>query len=190
MPTRCILGNRKLADPRHDQLTAELERRLEEAAQAVNGYACGVAADTLCKIYRRESDRDKRVRVLRTLADTYEKQAASADAGVAIHWLSSVVEILEGERLTNDADRLRLIIEQRGPEALASMRTMSVEMPIDRQELDESIEQIIAVDHPFLALFRLAHNLSPKMRIAAAAGQGTGKGLRLLLAAPSDNHWS
>jgi hypothetical protein len=36
------------------------------------------------------------------------------------------------------------------------------EMPIDRQELDESIEQIIAVDHPFLAIFRLARNLSPK----------------------------
>jgi hypothetical protein len=162
MPTRCLLDNRKVAGPRHDQLTAELERRLEEAAQAINGYACGVAANSLCKNYRHESDRAKRVRVLRTLADTYEKQAAGADAATAIHWLSSVVGLLEGEGMTEDADRLRLIIERRGPEALAAMKTVSVETSINRQDLEESIEKIIAVDHPFLALFRLARNLSPK----------------------------
>jgi lysyl-tRNA synthetase class 1 len=162
MPTRCLLDNRKVAGCRRDQLMAELERRLGEAAQAVNGYACEVAAGSLCKSYRHESDRAKRVRVLRTLADTYERQAAGANAGVAIHWLSSVVSLLEGEGLTEDADRLRLIVEQRGPEVLASMKTMSVETSIDRQELDESIERIIAVDHPFLALFKLARDLSPK----------------------------
>jgi hypothetical protein len=162
MPTHCLLDNRKITGSRYDQLTVELERRLEEAAQATNGYACGVAADSLRQRYRHESDRAKRARVLRTLADTYEKQAAEAEAGVAIHWLSSVVGLLEGERMTEDADRLRLIIERRGPEALASMKTVTVETSIDQQELDESIEKIVAVDHPFLALFRLARNLSPK----------------------------
>jgi lysyl-tRNA synthetase class 1 len=162
MPSRCLLGNRKVAGSRHDQLTLELERRLDEAAQAVNGYACDVAADSLFKTYRSETDRTKRIRVLRTLADTWEKQAEKADAGVAIHWLSSVVQRLEGAGLNEDADRLRLTIEKRGPEALASMKTMSVETPIDRQELEESINQIIGTKHPFLALFRLARSLSPK----------------------------
>jgi lysyl-tRNA synthetase class 1 len=162
MPIRCFLGNRKIADFRHDQLTAELERRLEEAARAVNGHACGVAADYLSKRYRQESERTKKVRVLRTLAATYQKQAARANAGVAIDWLSSIVELLEAEDMTEDAERLRLIIEQRGPEALAEMKTVSVETSIDRQELEASLEKIIAVNHPFLALFRLALYLRPK----------------------------
>jgi hypothetical protein len=162
MPSRCFLDNRKIADSRRDQLAAELERRLKEAAQAVNGHACSVAADALVKRYPRNSEPTKRVRVLRTLADTYEKQAAGADAGIAIHWLSSVVELLEAEGMTEDADRLRLIIERRGPEALAEMKTLSVETSIDRQEVDEWIEKMIAGDHAFLALFRLARNLSPK----------------------------
>jgi hypothetical protein len=162
MPSRCILDKRKVATSRHDQLAVELERRLNEAAQAVNGHACAVAAEILCKIYRHESDRDKRFRVLQTLAVTSEKQAASTDAGTAIHWLSPIVDLLEGDGLTEDAERLRLIIEKRGPEALAEMNTVSVEIPVDRQELEDSIEEIIAVDDPFLALFRLARTLSPK----------------------------
>ena len=162
MPSHCFLGNRKISNSRHDQLTAELERRLAEAAQAVNGYACGIAADLLSKRYPRDSERMTRVRVLRTLANTYEKQAVGADAGVAIHWLSSIVELLESEGVTEDAERLRLIIEQRGPEALAEMKKVSVETSIDPQDLDESIQRIIAVDHPFLALFRLARNFSPR----------------------------
>lgn len=162
MPTHCLLDNRKIKGSRHDQLTEELERRLEEAAQATNGSACRVAAGSLCKCYGHESNRDKRVRVLRTLADTYEKQAAGVEAGVAIGWLSSVVELLERERMTEDADRLRLIIERRGPEVIASMKKVSFETSIDRHELEEWIEKIIAVDHPFLALFRLARHLRPK----------------------------
>lgn len=162
MPSRCILDKRKVAASRHNQLAVELELRLDEAAEVVNGHACAVAAEILCKIYRHEADADKRVRVLRTLAVTSEKQAASAGAGTAIHWLSAVVDLLEGEGLTEDAERLRLVIEKRGPEALAEMNTVSVEVPVDRQELEHSIEQIVAVDHPFLALFRLARTLSPK----------------------------
>lgn len=41
------------------------------------------------------------------------------------------------------------------------MRTVSVETSIDRKEAEQFIEQIIAVEHPFLALFRLSRKLSP-----------------------------
>lgn len=57
---------------------------------------------------------------------------------------------------------VRIVLEKRGPEALAAMKTYSVEISIDLKELDRSLEEIVFVRHTFLALLRLARNLIPK----------------------------
>lgn len=159
---RCFLGNRKIGRDRLEQLIEELERRLKDAADIPNGHACEASANSLLKIYKGAEHTENRTRVLRTLATTFEAQAANANASVAIHWLLNVVDTLESEGLFEDANRLRLNIEQRGTEALSTMTTVSTELAIDRKELEESIDETIHVEHPFKALFLLALRLRPK----------------------------
>lgn len=91
MTTRCFLESRKLSEDRRAEWIAELERRLDEAAAAANGYACGVAADALLAIYRGKTGQEDRHRILRTLVTAYEAAVPKASALVAIQWLSEVV---------------------------------------------------------------------------------------------------
>ena len=164
MPSRCFLDYRKLLESRRTEWILDLERRMTEAAAAANGFACEVVVDTLRKVYKGDAGKEDRHRILRMLSAAYEAQAKDpkVSAGVAITWFQNIVARLDSEELLEDADRLRLSIEQLGLAHLREMQTVSVEASIDRKEVEETIENLIAVDHPFLALFRLAANLSPR----------------------------
>ncbi len=161
MPAKAFDGNRKINEAHRRQLTGELERRLEEARKECNGYAANAACEELLKFYKRDLHREDRVRVVQIMAETYIRQSENADAGVAIAWLSPVAHLLEAEGLNADAEKVRLIMEKRGPEAMAGMKTLSVEVPIDIKALDQFLGKIISVEHPFLALLRLALHLIP-----------------------------
>jgi hypothetical protein len=108
------------------------------------------------------TQREKRARIFRTLAQTFEAQAEDAAALTAIHWLSNVVKTMKKEYLSEVADRMQLKIEQLGAKALGEMHTFSTETRIDRKEVEESIDGLIVVNDPFLALFRLAAALLPR----------------------------
>ena len=162
MVSRCLLGHRKRTRKREDQLIVYLERRLQQANDEVNGHASDAALSGLLDLYKGEPYREARLRAVHLHKSTWEAQAKASSAGVAISWLSSVVTTLEREGLHEEAERLRIEIEGLGQKALDEMHTVHAETSIPREELEAQLERLIAVDHPFLALFRLAKNLSPR----------------------------
>ena len=159
--SRCLLGLRKRTSNREAQLATYLEKRLQQTNDEVNGHASDAALKSLLELYKGEPRREDRLRVIKLHMATWEAQAKASSAGVAISWLSNVVATLEKEGVYEDAERLRVVIEELGPKALDEMHTFHAETTMDRKEVEDSIETLIAVDHPFLALFRLARNLAP-----------------------------
>jgi len=162
MPSRCLLGYRKRSRKREEELIAYLERRLQQANDEVNGHASDAAIGGLLDLYRGEQYKEARLRAIHRHQATWEAQAKTSSAGVAITWLSNVVATLEKEGLYEEAERLRVDVEALGPKALEEMHTFHAETSIPCEELEAQIESLIAVDHPFVALFRLARNLTPK----------------------------
>lgn len=162
MPSRCLLGYRKRSRKREEQLIAYLERRLQQANDEVNGHASDAAIGGLLDLYKLESNKEVRLRGVHLHKATWEAHAKTSSAGVAISWLSNLVTTLEKEGLHEEAERLRVEIEGLGLKALDEMHTFHTETSIPREELEAQIEGLLAVDHPFLALFRLAKNLSPR----------------------------
>lgn len=162
MVSRCLLGFRKRTRKREEQLMAYLERRLQQANDEVNGHASDAALTGLLDLYKGEPYKEARLRAIHLHTATWEAQAKTSTAGVAISWLSSVITTLEKEDLHDDAERLRVEVEGLGSKALDEMHTFHTETSIPREELEAQIGTLIAVDHPFLALFRLAKNLSPR----------------------------
>jgi hypothetical protein len=162
MVSRCLLRHRKRTRKREDQLIVYLERRLQQANDEVNGQASDAALSGLLNLYKGEPYREVRLRAVHLHKSTWEAHAKTSSAGVAISWLSSVVATLEKEGLHEEAERLRVEIEGLGEKALDEMHTVHVETSVPREELEAQLESLIAVDHPFLALFRLAKNLSPR----------------------------
>lgn len=162
MVSRCLSSFRKRTPEHEKQLITYLERRLQQASDEVNGHASDAALSGLLDLYKGEPYKEVRLRAIHLHRATWEAQAKTSSAGVAISWLSDVVTTLEKEGLYEEAERLRVEVEALGPKALDEMHTVHAETSIPREELDTQIESLIAVDNPFLALYRLAKDLSPK----------------------------
>ena len=112
-------------------------------------------------MYKRGANTHDRERVLRTVADAYLRQSKQADPGIAIAWLHETAALLEKEGLHQDAEVLRLEMEKRGPEAISAMRSVRVEIPVPIEELNSALDELIAVQHPYVALVRLVFSLLP-----------------------------
>ncbi len=160
-PSAIFDGKQKISDAHRARMVSGLETRLASAAGVPDGYAARVASDGLLGMYRRGANTQNRERVLRTVADAYLRQSKQADPGVAIAWLQEAAALLEKEDLHQYAETLRLEMEKRGPEAISAMRSVRIEVSVPIEELNTALDELIAVQHPYVALVRLVSSLLP-----------------------------
>ena len=111
----------------------------------MNGHASDAALTGLLDLYKGEPHREVRLRAIDLHRSTWEAQAKTSSAGVAISWLSNLVTTLEKEGLYEQAERLRLEIEGLGPKALDEIHTFHAETSIPLEELEAQIASLIAV---------------------------------------------
>ncbi len=161
-PAKAFKGNRMISTVSRERLRVLLEQKLNDAVASANGFAAHTACDALLDIYPKGTQREERTRVLRSYSQAVILQSKAAFACLAIDWLAVAAQSLEKEGLTSDAEQLRLLMENRGPEAVASMKPYSVEVPIDRDALNKSLDELANVQHPMIALVRLTQQLLPK----------------------------
>lgn len=162
VPFRAFNSLRTPGPELQQRMIVQLEKRLVKAADEGNGYCAEAASDALRKLYSRQERSADRHRVLRVYSATLLSQAKSMDAFVAIARLEPLAAQLEAEGLQSEAEEIRLEMERRGPESLAGMHEHSVEVQIDRAEINAQLDKILNVEHPFAALYRLANSQVPK----------------------------
>ena len=85
-----------------------------------------------------------------------------SDPSLAAHHLGVVLDAYRRVGLRDHAERVRLKLEAKGKEDIASMKSHYVEIEFDVKEIKKSLAETIDVSHPLIALYRLANSCAPK----------------------------
>jgi lysyl-tRNA synthetase class 1 len=87
--------------------------------------------------------------------------ATSLDASLASHHIANVLEAYRRVGLREEAERVRLLLEAKGKDVVATLKSRRFEFKLDRKEIEDSIAKILNVPHPLVALYRLANCCAP-----------------------------
>jgi len=84
-------------------------------------------------------------------------------ASIAVHHISDVLEDYRRQGLREDADRVRLLLEQRGKGVVSEMKRVWIPIRIDSEAVERFTREVLDVDDPYVALFRVAYSTLPKV---------------------------
>lgn len=174
--TYCYLFDRLLPAEKGPELTDEQERQVVERFEAkfaamiapgskwhVDPHGPQSVGKLLAAYYRRKGKADDRTRILRGVAETYERRAKIGDALAGVMFLDSARRTYHEAGLREEAERVQRDAQSLGPEAVKCMDPITVESEIK----DEDLEKYLAgmMDSGFdIAMERFAIHFVPRQR--------------------------
>lgn len=87
--------------------------------------------------------------------------SAGLDPSLAVSHMGDILEAYRQMGLRSEAEEVRLALEAKGKDAIASMKWRRVEIKLDGDEIERSIGRALDVSSPLVALYRLAKYCSP-----------------------------
>ena len=135
-----------------DTIIGGLEDQLAAAVEVPEGhefpvdhFAAQAAAERLARYHRRAERPADVTRVLRAYSGAVVVASRQTTAMVACAWLQTAHEILVRFGCTSDADRLAVVIQDRGRSIPDEMTSVSVPVkPPSQDEIDEFLAQLLA----------------------------------------------
>lgn len=87
--------------------------------------------------------------------------SAGLDPSLAVSHMGDILEAYRQMGLRGEAEELRLAMEAKGKDVIASMKWRRVEIKLDGDEIERSIGRALDVSSPLVALYRLTRYCSP-----------------------------
>jgi len=156
-----LVHQRGITAPQRERIIASIEKRLSEAIDRQDLHQQKMAGQGLALYHRARKDYDKAKAITFAYGEAIVKLTVSQSAMIAVHHLTGVMDDYQRMGLRADADRVRLILEERGKGAGAEMREYHVEIKLELDEIEKSIAEKLDHKDPFFALFRLAQSCAP-----------------------------
>lgn len=157
-----LLNLKGLSGAQRQRILEQYETRFRATVDGRDLFRIMMTGPRLAKYFHDHQDYDKaRIITLYYGAAVLEISAGLEQPSLAV---SHIGDILEGYRrmgLRDEAERVRLLLEARGKEVIASMKSRRVEVKLDRDEIDKSIAGILNVSSSLVALYRLAKWSAP-----------------------------
>ncbi len=159
-----------------DQIVTALEARFWQAVAGGDIHRQKFTGQALAK-YNYDRQRYEKAREI-TLGygEAIVGLCGKEKAGIAIHHLSGVADDYGRMGMRERADRVRVLIEQRGKEALGEMREHFVEIELDMSEVERQLIETVDHDSPYFALWRLAWRCTPAPADTAARRSANADG--------------
>lgn len=146
-----LIDNKKvrLTKDQEKRIIVDLEERLARLCKSdgtteANHHAAEQAAVRLAKYYRKTSRQEDVRRVLLLWGGAVEAAASSAAAMVGSSWLKQVYDTYYANGMKSDADRLDDLIRELGQKAVGEMQTISTEISIPSDRLEQFTDEITA----------------------------------------------
>jgi lysyl-tRNA synthetase class 1 len=150
-----------------DRIISDLEKMLAITSgggkpEEFDPFGAQAAADRLAKHYLRLKDKANVDRVVKQYGGAFEKISKEASPMLAQSWLLPVIERYEQEGLKQDAERLRILSEEKGKHIGDDLKELTASFSISQAELEGFINEIMANDLDG-ALTRIAVNFTPNV---------------------------
>jgi Domain of unknown function (DUF4209) len=139
-----LIGNKKnsLSDEEEREIIETLEARLVRLKDS-DPWICEKAAERLARYYRSKGLEEECSRVIKTLGRAFELAASNVAPLTASSWLEHMHRIYIQFNHLDDAERITITIRELGPRVRDSMKMISHEMEISRDEFEAYVEQIV-----------------------------------------------
>jgi hypothetical protein len=142
--------------------TADGTRSGDGVYHNLDPWGAEAAAHRLAQHYRRKNDKTNVDRVIRSYGQAFEHLAREASPMMASAWLEPVVERYEQEGLKSDAERLRVVASEKEKDVVSQLKTVSASVPVQQDEVDKLVEQLIGSGDPNVSLALIAGYFIPK----------------------------
>jgi hypothetical protein len=156
-----LIHQRGLTDLQRERIIDSLEKRFWDTIDREDIHHEKMAGQALALYYQAHKDFDKAKRITLAYGESIVKLTASLSAMLAVHHLSEVMNDYLRMGMRDDADRVRLALEERGKGAAAEMYEHKVEIKLELDDIEKSIAEKLDHPDPFFALYRLAISCAP-----------------------------
>jgi len=163
VPFDKLLGLQGLGTGRQLQILDQYEEFFQQTVARRDPFRIEISGPRFAKYFydHRQYQRAKEITLLygETLLELADELS---DSSLAAHRLGVVLNAYRGVRLRDHAERVRLKLEAKGKDVIASMKSHYVEIEFNFEEIKKSLAETIDVPHPLIALYRLANSCAPK----------------------------
>jgi lysyl-tRNA synthetase class 1 len=138
-----------LSAEQEQRIIQNLETKLAEISDANSSkyfdpYGAEAAMQRLARHYRRQKSQAEVERVTRTYGKAFEQLADKAAPIFAVSVLGSVVQAYQQEGLRDEAERVQIILANKGKDMAADLKEVSVSVELKEEEINAFIEQLTA----------------------------------------------
>lgn len=172
-----LIHQRGLTDEQRERIVLGLEKRFWETIDRGDLHQQKMAGQSLALYHHAHKDYDRAKNITLAYGEAIVKLTASQSAMLAVHHLTGVMNDYLRMGLHGDADRVRLVLEERGKGAAAEMREHKFEIKIELDDVEKSIAE--KLDHPdaYFALYRLAMSCTPHLEETIERFKAASEGL-------------
>ena len=146
-------------------LVSELEQRLSRLAdpnrEMADPWKVGAAVKRLATYYRKQQRPKDTARVLRLLAESFDRAASTVDPMRACSFLEQSHAVMSSFNLQDEADAIAVKLRELGPRVRDSLKEIEIEGTLDGRELRENVAKILDGDHERV-MWRIAYEFMPK----------------------------
>jgi hypothetical protein len=125
-------------------------------------WGAEAAAQRLAQHYRRKNDKQNVERVTRSYGKAFEQMARDAGPMMSMAWLQPVIEQYEQEGMKAEAERLQLIAGEKGKNIDSDLKTVSVNVEVNQEDVSNLIKQLVESGDLRTSLGRIASYFIPK----------------------------
>ncbi len=157
----------ELSQNQSDTIISRLEEQLAEAVQIPDGadssrnhFAARQAAMRLASYYRRSGMRDDVQRVLAQYAAAVQSWAGKAWPIIVVAWLTEVYETFIDFELSDEADKISVMMRDLGENSHKNMTTITHKVKISNDEITSYVDEMLRGDDDEIAA-RIAQHFIP-----------------------------
>lgn len=146
-----------------ERILKQLESRFEESVRRRDLHSSTMAGQALAQYYYVRRNYERAKEATRAYGELKLELATTMTASIAVHHISDVLEDYRRQGLREDADRVRLLLEERGKGVAAEMKRVWIPIRIDSENVERFTREVLDVDDPYAALFRVAYYALPNV---------------------------
>jgi hypothetical protein len=162
-PAEALLSSKHLSSGQRVRLLHEMEKRFRKATDDLDKFAADRSLPALLSLYPKRTALEDRQRILGLYSAMHRRVAESSSAMLAVSFLLRVVELLEDNQLPDEADELRVYVEERAAQVEAEMTMVSTESTLDKAALDDETDKLVNGFALYPALYRISRYVMPKL---------------------------
>jgi lysyl-tRNA synthetase class 1 len=156
-----LLNLKGLSEAKRQRILDQYEARFRATVDSGDLFRIMMTGPRLAKYFHDHQAYEKARAITLFYGGAVLEISAGLDPSLAVSHMGDILEAYRQMGLRSEAEDVRLALEVKGKDVIASMKRRRVEVKLNGDEIEQSIGRVLDVSSPLVALYRLARYCSP-----------------------------